>query len=125
MRHPVEDWPLAVCDGSNVDYADLIEVDHIRRQYIGGTMNAMYKDKYRWYYLHKQTSNEVLLLKQFDSSDSVKAKCESIFNDGRHRQISDEELVTPHASFHNQHAHPDAPRRESIEVRALVFTYHQ
>lgn len=76
MRNPVEDWPLAVCDGSNVSYADLIETDHVRRQYIGGAMNAMYNEKYKWYYLHKQKSNEVLILKQFDSSDDVKAKCE-------------------------------------------------
>lgn len=76
LRNPVADWPLAVADGSNVTYDDLIETDHIRRQYIGGTMNARYKpDKYKWHYLHEQTADEVILLKQFDSKNGVKAKC--------------------------------------------------
>lgn len=73
LRNPVEDWPLAVCDGSNVDENDLLETDHIRRQYNGANMNAIYRQKYRWYYLHKQGPQEPLLLKQFDSASDVKA----------------------------------------------------
>ncbi|KAL9103694.1 MAG: hypothetical protein Q9163_001288 [Psora crenata] len=73
LRNPVEDWPLAVCDGSNVDDDDLLETDHIRRQYNGANMNAIYRQKYKWYYLHKQGPQEPLLLKQFDSARDVKA----------------------------------------------------
>lgn len=73
LRKPVEDWPLAVCDGSNVDEDDLLEIDHIRRQYNGANMNALYRDKYKWHYLHRQGPEEPLLLKQFDTATKVKA----------------------------------------------------
>lgn len=73
LRNPVEDWPLGVCDGSNVDEGDLLETDHIRRQYNGANMNAIYREKYRWHYLHHQGPEEPLLLKQFDSATNVKA----------------------------------------------------
>ena len=38
----------------------------------------------------------------------------SSFTDGRAR-------FTPHASFEDPTAPPDAPQRESIEIRAYVF----
>lgn len=78
LRARVEDWPLAVCDGSNVKEDDLLETDHIRRQYNGANMNALYSDKYRWYYLHHQGPEEPLLLKQFDSAANVKTICKLI-----------------------------------------------
>lgn len=105
LRNPVEDWPLAVCDGSNVEYSDMVETDHVRRLYTGANMNVMYRAKYRWHYLHKQSESEVLLLKQFDSASNVKAR------------------FSPHVSFEHPNVPTGAPRRESIEVRALVFTY--
>jgi hypothetical protein len=35
----------------------------------------MYRDYYRWYYVSKQTRNEPLLVKMFDTDDSVEARC--------------------------------------------------
>ncbi|KAL8897523.1 MAG: hypothetical protein Q9207_007175 [Kuettlingeria erythrocarpa] len=72
LRKPVEDWPLAVCDGSNLEEDDVLETDHVRRQYNGANMNALYREKYRWYYLHRQGPEELLILKQFDSAANVK-----------------------------------------------------
>ncbi|MCJ1434733.1 hypothetical protein MMC27_004103 [Xylographa pallens] len=105
LRNRVEDWPLAVCDGSNVEEDDLLETDHIRRQYNGANMNALYREKYKWYYLRRQGPDEPLLLKQFDSATDVKA------------------IRAPHVSFEHRHVRVNAPKRESIEVRALVYTF--
>jgi len=66
---PVEDWPLALCDGASMGYDDLIEVDLIRQDYIGSTMYAKYRRGYRWHYLESQTPDEVCLFKNFDSKD--------------------------------------------------------
>ena len=55
----------------------------------------------RWYYAPEMTPDEVLLIKGWDSID-----------DGRAR-------FTPHGAFSYAET-PDAPPRESIEVRALV-----
>jgi hypothetical protein len=76
IKHAVGDWPLAVCDGSTVDFDDLLAVDHVTRSYIGETYKLLYREKYRWYYLSQQKPNEVLLFKMYDSNDQVEAKCE-------------------------------------------------
>lgn len=67
----MEDWPLALCDGSTMPYDELLGVDLVRRDYIGSTMYAKYKPGYKWYYLEHQTASEVCLFKNFDSSVEV------------------------------------------------------
>ncbi|MCJ1424315.1 hypothetical protein MMC29_002202 [Sticta canariensis] len=101
----VEDWPLAVCDGRTVDGSDLVETDHVRRQYSGSTLYMMHNSAQRFYYMSKQSKNEVLIFKNFDSKSDVEAK------------------YAPHASFLHPYATVNTPPRESIEVRAFVFTF--
>ena len=71
----VDDWPLALCDGSTVDDRDLVETDHVRRHYTGSTMYLMHNPGQRFYYLSNQGRNDVLLFKNFDSERGVKARC--------------------------------------------------
>ncbi|MCJ1361286.1 hypothetical protein MMC16_000384 [Acarospora aff. strigata] len=75
IKNPVEDWPLAICDGSTIDMEDLIETDTVRRDYIGSNMFALHRETQAWYYLHKQQADEVLIFKQFDSHPDVEARC--------------------------------------------------
>lgn len=77
MKNVVEDWPLAVADGSNVTLDDFLETDHVRRKYKGASLNLMYRPDYRWYYLKHQSKDEAVLIKNFDSSKAVKAACMS------------------------------------------------
>ncbi|KAA6413645.1 MAG: hypothetical protein FRX48_02006 [Lasallia pustulata] len=105
LRHPVEDWPLAVCDGSTVDTTDLVETDTVRRDYVGSNMFVLHQERHKWYYLSKHNVDEVLVLKQFDSSPDVDAR------------------YCPHAAFKHRNVTAQTPARESVEVRALVFTY--
>ncbi|PSS22369.1 hypothetical protein M430DRAFT_137540 [Amorphotheca resinae ATCC 22711] len=107
LQHAVEDWPLAVCDGSTVDDNDLLETDIVRRdfrEHVGANMFALHRERYRWYYLSRQQPDEVLIFKQFDTESGVKAR------------------FCPHSSFKWSRAHKGALPRESVEVRALVFT---
>lgn len=101
---PVESWPLAVMDGSTVRSDKLVDVDVVRHSYIGEASYPLQHDDYRWYYIDKQTNQEVLLMKMFDSSATAKAKC------------------CPHSSFELQNTDGLARPRQSIEARALVFT---
>ena len=71
----VEDWPLAVCDGQTVNGSDLVETDHVRRQYSGSTLYLMRNPNQRFYYMSKQSKDEVLIFKNFDSQPEVKATC--------------------------------------------------
>jgi hypothetical protein len=71
----VEDWPLAVCDGQTVNWSDLVETDHVRRQYSGSTLYLMRNSEQRFYYMSKQSKQEVLIFKNFDSEKGVGARC--------------------------------------------------
>ena len=102
LHHPVEDNPLALCDGSTITEEDLVEVDHITRSYHGRTMYGLYKPEHKWYYLSNQTPEEVVFIKCFDSE-------------------VDRARLTPHSAFLDSTSPKDAPHRESIEVRVLVF----
>ncbi|KAK2592217.1 hypothetical protein QQS21_010069 [Conoideocrella luteorostrata] len=100
----VESHPLALLDGSTVPSEKLVEVDVVRPSYVGESYYPMEHNGYRWYFMDKQTKEEVLLFKMYDSNEAVKAKC------------------CPHASFTYDSLTENPRPRESIEARALVFT---
>ncbi|KAI8626761.1 putative 7 alpha-cephem-methoxylase [Xylariaceae sp. FL1651] len=104
LLNTIENFPLAVCDGSTLSTDRLLAVDHVRKYYVGESLYPMASAEYRWYYLGQQTKDEVLLFKTFDSSELVPAKC------------------CPHTSFAQSGVRAEANPRESIEVRALVFS---
>jgi hypothetical protein len=100
IKGPVRDTPLAVCDAQSLAAEDLIPTEQ-------GVKHEVYlfkfSRKHRWFYFSAMRTDEALLLKCFDSS-----------RDGRAR-------FTAHTAFDDPSAPADAPARESIEVRALVF----
>eukprot|EP01117_Protostelium_nocturnum_P000179 TRINITY_DN10251_c0_g1_i1.p1 TRINITY_DN10251_c0_g1~~TRINITY_DN10251_c0_g1_i1.p1 ORF type:complete len:291 (-),score=72.42 TRINITY_DN10251_c0_g1_i1:18-890(-) len=100
---PVYDTPLTFCDYQSVDWKDLKETDLIYPNRKGETFSVEYNENQKWYYLSKMNTDEVVLLKCFDN-----------LLDGRSR-------VTPHTAFRDPETPSDAPARQSIEVRALVF----
>jgi hypothetical protein len=102
IRGPVADSPLALCDARSFSNDDLIASDLVYPHVRGETSSVEYKPGHRWYYFSDQQPDEALLIRVHDSAD-----------DGRAR-------LSFHTSFENPLA-PNAPPRESIEVRALVF----
>jgi hypothetical protein len=103
IRGPVQDAPLAVCHGRSVVPGDLVPSDLVYPERTGETYSVTYNPAHRWLYLREMATDEVLLLKIYDSK-----------TDGRARFI-------PHTAFDDPTAPPDAPPRESIELRTLVF----
>ncbi|KAI0096970.1 hypothetical protein GGR51DRAFT_488391 [Nemania sp. FL0031] len=99
----VERDPLAVADAHSVGEDELVPIGLIYPTRKGETMAVRHKASQRWYYKRGLTPQEVLLIKCFDSK-----------TDGRARRI-------PHTAFVDPSSKPDAPARESIEVRCLVF----
>ncbi|EPE33199.1 hypothetical protein GLAREA_06211 [Glarea lozoyensis ATCC 20868] len=104
LLNTVEEYPLALCDGSTVHPDDLVASDLIVDSYRGENLQPLYRNYYKWHFLSNQTKDEVLLIKMYDSSSSVKAKC------------------CPHTSLKLKNAPTPAMPRESIEVRIIVFT---
>jgi hypothetical protein len=103
IRGPLLDSPLAVCDARTVGFDDLVPSDLVYPNRVGETYQVIYNPAHQWFYVPEMRADEALLLKCFDSK-----------TDGRAR-------FAPHSAFTDPTAPPDAPRRESIEVRALVF----
>lgn len=102
IRGPVLDSPLALCDARTFTNDDLIASDLVYPHVRGETSSVEYKPGHRWYYFSNMQPDEALLIRVHDSAD-----------DGRAR-------LSFHTSFENPLA-PDAPPRESIEARCLVF----
>ncbi|KAI6823688.1 hypothetical protein KC332_g8643 [Hortaea werneckii] len=110
IKHPVYDCSLAVADGSNLRADDVIECDrHLARTgaYHDTIGVVKYRPGFDWNYCSEMEPDDVLLFKNYDSSTAVQARCclHTAFD------LPAEMIPT------------NAPTRESIEVRALVFTY--
>jgi len=103
IRGPLHDAPLAVCDAASVAPGDLVPSDLVYQHRVGETYGVTYNPEHRWFYVPQMQPDEALLLKCFDSE-----------TDGRAR-------FAPHTAFEDPTAPADAPPRESIEIRTLVF----
>jgi hypothetical protein len=118
----VYDNPLAICDGSTILKSDLVAADHITRRHFDINCFGLYSPRYRWWYLNRQRKDEAILFKNFDSEQTVRAKCRWYFGFVS-SPLTDKRTGCLHTSF-TQHL-PDSeskPGRKSIEVRALVFS---
>ena len=88
-------------------------------------MYLMHNPGQKFYYMSKQGKADVLIFKNFDSMKSVESSCEyGHVHDGKHLGGLEVlmALVAPHASFLHPDATTQTKARESIEVRAFVFT---
>ncbi|RWA11196.1 hypothetical protein EKO27_g3895 [Xylaria grammica] len=103
LCNPVEEWPLAVCDGTTVKPDDLVETDSVRQGSVSTNYYVKYAPEQMWYYLKHQSPEEVLIFKHFDSEPGIPAP------------------YALHASI-RQDVPADAKPRQSIEVRTLVFS---
>jgi len=100
---PVQSSPLALCDARSLDPADLIPSELRYPDRTGETYAVAYNARHRWLYFPEMRADEALLIKCFDSA-----------RDGRAR-------LSVHTAFEDPSTPPDAPARESIEVRAFLF----
>lgn len=103
IRGPVLATPLAVCDASRMRPDDFIPTDLRYRDRDGEVYSVRFRPEHRWLYFSRMRADEAMLLKCYDSSD-----------DGRAR-------FTAHSAVDDPATPPDAPARESIEVRTLAF----
>jgi len=102
IRGPVQESPLAVCDAASMVQSDFVAQDLKYRDRTGEVYSVAYNPDHRWFYFPHMEQTEVLLLKCYDSDP------------GRTR-------FTAHTAFVDPTSSPEAPVRESIEVRTLVF----
>ena len=98
----VEESPLALAEGPSVADADLVPTDLVYADRVGETTSVTWCASHRWVYFSRLRPEEALLIKCHDSAA-----------DGRAR-------LSVHGAFDDPTSPPDAPPRESVEVRTLV-----
>jgi hypothetical protein len=103
IRGPVRRAPLALCDAQSMVQADFVATDLVYEGRTGEVYQTAFNPDHRWYYFPEMARDEAVLIKCYDSME-----------DGRAR-------FTAHTAFDDPTTPPDAPPRESIEARTLVF----
>lgn len=114
------DWPLALCDYATVDAEkELIRSTLVYPDRKGETFSVKFSDKHQWYYKKDMTPDDIVLIKWYVGCCfiSLHVSLHSSSYDSKDGVAK----FTPHTAFENTSAPPDAPRRESIEIRLLVF----
>jgi len=100
---PVTDTPLALADARTVADEDWIATDLKYPDRNGEVYRIAFNPAHRWYYVPDLQTDEVLLLKTYDSA-----------KDGRARWA-------PHTAFDLPTTKPGTAKRQSIESRVLAF----
>lgn len=140
IENPATDFPLAVIDWRSTKPADFIPVDlmYPKRadsamgdtddrgkeklpspeslqstegyEVRGETLGVAPSEQHKFYYMKDMTPDEVMLLKCFDS-----------YGEGMPMGRQGLAVRTPHTAFVDPNTPKEAPGRQSIEVRCLVF----
>jgi hypothetical protein len=103
IRGPLLQSPLALCDAQSLEEENLIPSELRYPDRTGETYAITYNPAQRWYYFPRMQPDEAVLIRCFDSARQGAAR------------------FSAHGAFEDPQAPPDAPPRESIEVRTLVF----
>jgi hypothetical protein len=101
-KGPVLESPLAVCDARSSPRADFVACDLIYRDRKGEIFTVTYSPGHRWLYFPQMRTDETILIKCFDSRTDVAR-------------------WSAHSAFTDPTAPPDAPQRESLEIRTVAF----
>ena len=103
IRGPLLRSPLALCDAQTLTEENLVASELRYPDRTGETYAVTYNPAQRWYYFPKMQADEFVLIRCFDSARSGAAR------------------FSAHGAFDDPQTPDDAPPRESIELRALVF----
>jgi len=103
INQPIQSNPLAVADAKSVAMEDFLIAERRYPHRVGQTYRLKFNPNHRWFYFPEMRRDEALVFKVYDSE-----------KDGRAR-------FTPHTSFVDPASPPNAPARQSIEVRAFAF----
>ena len=92
-----------MCDAQTLAEENLVPTDLLYPDRAGEIYSITYNPAQRWFYFPKMQPDEVVLIRCFDSARHGAAR------------------FSAHGAFDDPQSPPDAPPRESIEVRTLVF----
>ncbi|KAF2807644.1 uncharacterized protein BDZ99DRAFT_572558 [Mytilinidion resinicola] len=100
LNGPVKSMPLALCDSRSLAPDDAIASDIVLPHLQIQAYEIWYNPDQRWHYLKDQTTNEVTLMLSSDSDTDTRCA---------------------HTAFEDPNTKPTDPKRNSIELRCMVF----
>jgi hypothetical protein len=103
LKRSVEEKPLAMCDVTSAAQDDMLKMALRYREREGEIFVMRHAASHHWWYFPKMSPQHILLLKTYESE-----------TDGRARFLG-------HSAFEDPATPPDAPTRESIEIRVMAF----
>jgi hypothetical protein len=102
IRGPLLDHPLAVCDARSMRPEDFVGSEQRYEDRVGETYIVKYNPAHRWFYAPAMRTDETMFIKCYDSRRDVAR-------------------FVAHSAFADPTTPPDAPPRESIEIRTIAF----
>ena len=102
IRGPVVNTPLTVCDARTAAPEDFVVCQMRYADRTGEIYTVTHNPAHRWLYFPRMTTDEIILIKCYDSRADVAR-------------------FAPHVAFEHPATPPDAPPRESIEIRTVAF----
>ena len=102
IRHPVESFPLGICDARSLAQGDLVVSERRYPDRVGQTYAITYNPAHRWYWFPRMQRAEALVFKTYESRPDVAR-------------------WTAHTAFDDPTSPPNARPRESIEIRTFAF----
>ena len=114
---PVATDALALCDGRSVAPEDLVVFEIHYADRVGENYFALPSKDHQWLTYPAMNRDEALLIKQWDSAGTLAQ------SSGKHGDGSKNAPCTFsfHTAFATSNIDPNAPRRESIEVRCVAL----
>ncbi|MBN35062.1 MAG: hypothetical protein CMM46_09860 [Rhodospirillaceae bacterium] len=117
---PVVRNPLALCDGQTVAPDDLVVFEIFYHDRVGENYLSKHRDNHGWWWFPEVTRDEAILIKQWDSAGEMAR------SDGARSDASVGDGDAPctfsfHSAFKGPEPAPDAPDRQSIEVRCIAI----
>jgi hypothetical protein len=103
LKRRVEEKPLTMCDVTSAAPDDMLKMALRYRERDGEIFVMRHAATHRWWYFPRMEPEHVLLLKTYESE-----------TDGRARFLG-------HSAFDDPNTVPDAPTRESVEIRTMAF----
>jgi hypothetical protein len=103
IHRVVEEYPLAMCDVTSAPPEDLFKLYLRYRDRTGENYIMSHSNSHKWWYFPQMTPEKVILLKTYDSEMDGRARC------------------VGHTAFEDPTTKPDAPVRESVEIRTIAF----
>ncbi|KAL7959091.1 hypothetical protein V8C34DRAFT_280886 [Trichoderma compactum] len=105
---PQHTYPLAMCDWRSTDPADFTPSDLKSSVWEGEVLQVHHNPNHKWWFAKRMEKDDVLLIKMYDSDaeapESAIAMC------------------APHSSFEWKDAPEWAQPRQSLEIRAILFS---